>query len=181
MATLVVDGGHDLDSALKRAARNQGINLQQTRLRLESLQSAVREYRELFHPEQAEQLARRRELALQAMQSFGEFRPRLIGGLIHGDGPLDRISLLVLADSPEQVILHLNDRHIPWREAEVWLNFSGRRRQARPALRFVAGDATVELIVLDSGSRSDPPRDPVSGGKLEALNSHELRALMRAS
>ena len=176
----MVDGGHDLDSPLKRAARRHGINLQQTRPRLESLQSAVREYRDLFHPEQAEVLARQRELALQAMQSFNEFHPRLIGGLIHGDGPLDRIRLLVLADNPEQVILHLNDRHIPWREAEAWLNFSGGRRQLRPALRFLAGDTTVELIVLDSGSRSDPPRDPVSGGKLEALTADELRALVRA-
>lgn len=174
----MVDDGYALDSAVQRAARNQGIQLQQTRPSLEALRMAIRERRELFRPEQARQLQEQRRVALEAMRSLAGFRPRLIGSLIHGDGPLDSVRLLLIADTPEQVMMHLNDRHIPWRDAEVSLHYSARRRVSRPAVRFVAGATAIELIILDPGSRSDPPRDPISGGPLEMLDADQLHALI---
>lgn len=176
-----MDGGYGLDSALRRAARDLGLRPQETPPTRLALQAAVREYRELFYPEQIGLLARRRVLALEAMERLAEFRPRLAGALVDGDGPLDRVRLLVEADHPERVILHLRDRHIPWHEDEVVLQFSRGRRQSRPALKFVAGDATIELIVLDSSHRSDPPRDPIGGGPLATLSTGELRALIDAA
>ena len=112
------------------------------------------------------------------MSEFAAFRPRLFGGLLHGDGPLNLIRLLLFADTAEQVMRHLSDRHIPWQDTEVTLNYSGRRRIARPALRFLAGQSTVELVILDHSSRSDPPRDALSGGRLEMLGIEELNALV---
>lgn len=180
MAALVVDGGHDLDEALRRAARAQGVNLQQARPTREELRAAINDYRELFRPQQVQQLWRQRRLALQAMQTFLAFQPRLIGSLIHGDGALDTVQLLLFTDSPEQVMHHLHDRRMPWRDTEVSLHYSGGRRIARPALRFLAGDTTIELVLLDRGSRSDPPRDPITGGRLEMLNPDELAQLIAA-
>ena len=74
-------------------------------------------------------------------------------------------------------MLHLSDRHIPWQDAEVVLHYSGGRRIARPALRFLAGETTVELVILDRQSRSDPPRDAITGGRLEMLDAAEVGAL----
>ena len=178
IARLVVDEGHSLAAAMRRAARAHALGPNQARPRLEALWAAIREYRELFRPEQAQRLAAQRRLAQQAMETLAEFRPRLIGGLIHGDGPLDRIQLLVFADSPEPVMWHLNDRHIPWRESETLLHYSGNRRLARPTLRFVAGETTVELIVMARNGHSDPPRDAISGGPLEMLSLDQLTALI---
>ena len=174
----MVDEGHDLEEALKRAARKHGIKPQQAWPPLEALQAAIRDYRELFRPRQLVQLLEQRRLALQAMSVFEEFRPRLFGALLHGDGPLDVIQLLLLADAPEQVMHHLSDRHIPWQETEIILSYSGGRRTARPAVRFLAGETTVELIILDHQSRSDPPRDALTGGRLETLGVEELNALI---
>lgn len=112
------------------------------------------------------------------MRSFSDFRPRLTGALVHGDGPLDVIRLLLFADTPEQVMLHLHDRHIPWQDTEVVLHYSAGRRVGQPALRFLAGETAVELVILDRQSRSDPPRDPISGGRLEMLDTDELSALI---
>ena len=67
---------------------------------------------------------------------------------------------------------------MPWHSAEVTLHFSGGRRMAQPALRFLAGDVTIELIVLDPKSRSDPPRDPIDGGPLTSLDIERLEALL---
>lgn len=173
-----MDGGLELDSALRRAARNHGIPLQQARSSIASLRAAIRDYRELFRPGQLDKLRQQRRLALTAMQSLAEFQPRLIGSLLHGEGPLDRVRLLLLSESPEQVMLHLTDRHIPWRDTEVTLHYSGGRKLARPAVRFLAGETDVELVIIDSSSRSDPPRDPVTGGPLEMLSADQLSVLI---
>lgn len=174
----MVDDGYDLSGALKRAGRNLGIKPQQARPPLGVLRSAIQDHRSLFRPQQMQLLQARRQLALDAMRTFADFRPRLFGALIHGDGPLDVVRLLVLADTVEQLMLFLKDRNMPWREAETLLNYSGGRRLAHPTLRFQAGETMVELVVLGHGSRSDPPRDPVTGGPLETLATDELAALV---
>jgi len=181
VVALVVDGGHDLENAVRRAARSRGINLQQARPLLATVHQAIAEYRTLFRPQQLEQLRKQRELARQAMQAFEVFHPRLAGALVHGDGPLQRIRLLLVAETPEQVAMHLADRHMPWRQSAVELHYSGGRRLMRPALLFVAGDTTVELVILDAGSHSDPPRDPITGGRLATLDAAALDALLEAA
>jgi hypothetical protein len=178
VATLVVDDGYDLDTALKRAGRRLGINPQQLRPPLEVLRLAIQERRSLFRPQQMGLLDERRRLALGAMRTFAGFRPRLFGALIHGDGPLDVVRLLVTAEPVEQLLLFLQDRGMPWREGETLLHYSGGRRLAQPTLRFQAGDTTVELVVLPPASHSDPPRDPVTGGPLETLGADELETLI---
>jgi hypothetical protein len=44
----------------------------------------------------------------------------------------------------------------------------------------MAGDTTVELVLLDESSRSDPPRDPITGGRLETLDADQLARLIAA-
>mgnify|MGYP000302496312 CR=1 FL=1 len=87
------------------------------------------------------------------MQTLASFKPRLLGSLVRGDGPLDRIQLLVFADSPEPVIWHLNDRHIPCQAGDTLLHYSGGRRLARPALRglfkYALNGAGCETIFHD--------------------------------
>jgi hypothetical protein len=178
VAALVVDGGHELDSALRRAARTLGVRLQQARPPVAALRAAIADYRALFRPQQVQRLQEQRRLALTAMQRLGELRPRLIGSLIHGDGPLDHVRLLVYADTPEQVALHLEEHRLPWQATDTVLVYSGGRRISRPALRFMAGETVIELVVLDHSGHSDPPRDPVTGGTLEMLNADQLSALI---
>lgn len=174
----MVEDGFDRGEALRRAARKLGVKLQQTMPPLETLHTAIHDYRELFEPQQLVELQARRRLAQDAMAEFARFRPRLFGALLHGDGPLDLIQLLVFADSPEQVMHHLSDRRIPWRDSEVVLSYSGRRRLARPALRFIAGETTVELVMLDHHWRSDPPHEELTGEPLQTLGVDELNALI---
>lgn len=145
---------------------------------MNELRAAIDEYRMLFKPRQLTQLLQQRRLAREAMGEFAAFRPRLFGDLVHGDGPLDRIRLMLIADTPEQVMHHLSDRHIPWQDGEAVLNYSGRRRAARPCLRFLAGESMVELVVLEQRSHSDPPRDPLTDRPMEMLGVDQLDALI---
>lgn len=178
MARRVVNDGHGLEHALARTAQDRGISLRQLNLTREEIDRAISDYRELFQPQQLLMLERQRRLALEAMRNLAAFAPRLAGTLVHGDGPLDRIRLLVYADSAEQVLLHLHDQGIPWQDAEVELRHAGNRRRSWPAARFMAGDTRVELVVLDPRSQSDPPRDSIDGGRLRTLDPSQLSALL---
>ena len=133
------DRKRELQEALRDAVGRLGLTLPRP-APMNELRAAIDEYRTLFKPRQLKQLLQQRRLAREAMGEFAAFRPRIFGDLVHGDGPLDRIRLMLIADTPEQVMHHLSDRHIPWQDGEAMLNYSGRRRVARPCLRFLAGE-----------------------------------------
>lgn len=179
VAKRVVDESLDLPSALRQVSQEQGIHLKQGQPDPAVLRAAIQDYREVFKPAQAAALNRHRQTAVEAMQRFSAFQPKLIGPLVNGDGPVDSIRLLLTADTPEQVIVDLADHRTPWRESETRMHFSGNRQAALPALRFQAGDCSVELIIMAPKQRSDPPRDPLDGGKLPTLNVDELAALVQ--
>ena len=142
------------------------------------LRASINEYRALFRPQQLDVIHERRQTAIDAMRAFAEFEPRLAGSLVFADGPLDRVRLMLSAETPEQVLLHLNDRHIPWHEGEVNLLFAGNQRATRPAFRFMAGDVTIELVVLSPADRSNPPREPLGGAPLRLLDVDQVAALI---
>jgi hypothetical protein len=183
-ARLLADG-HCVDtaSACRKAAERLGERNPRNWPDAAAIEAALREYQSLFRADrQPAELARLRQLALQAMGDLADFQPRLVGavakGLADSHSP---IRLLLTADTPEQVALALQERHIPWRSAEVVLTFSRNRREARPAFRFQAGETMVELVVLQPSERSDPPRDPADNAPLKGLSSQDLAALLAAS
>lgn len=178
MARLVVNEGFGLGQALQRAAQEAGIRLPRGAPPLQDLRATIESYRTLFHPEQAAALRQLRQRALEAMRQLIEFEPRLFGPAIHGDGPLDLIRLLLKVQPAEKLMMHLDDRHIPWQSSETPLNFGGGRQARQPGARFMAGDQRVELVILDAENRSDPPRDPIGGGPLEMLDIEQLSALL---
>ncbi len=170
----MVDDGHELGEALRRAAERHRVHLRPGQPGRDALVSAIREYRALFRPDSLDRLQAQRRFALEAMDAFAEFSPRLAGPLVEGDGPLDLVRLLVYAETPETIALALADRHIPWRPADITLTHSGGQRRSHPAFRFVAGGNRIEVLVLNAADRGDPPRDPLSGARLPSLDRKEL-------
>ena len=163
---------------MQRAAQEHGIRVNTLASSLPELRAAICEYRELFRPQQLSVLRDRRRTALDAMRAFAVFEPRLAGSLVFGDGALDRVRLMLYADTPEQVLLSLSDQRIPWQEGEVSLLLAGRQRATRPAFRFMAGEVAIELVVLDPADRSNPPREPLGGAPLRLLDVDEVAALV---
>jgi hypothetical protein len=146
------------------------------------IETALREHQRLFlRNRQPDALRKLRETALDALQAFAAFRPRLVGTTLDGTADIhSRIRLLLVADSAEDVALSLTDQHIPWEPAEVSLCFSRDRREARPSFRFLAGEAALELVILNRADLSDPPRDPATGRVLDTADRSQLMALLSA-
>jgi hypothetical protein len=161
-------------AALARAARELGLPAGRNPPSAAEVRAAIDEHRALFRPQQEQQLTSQRQLAREAMRALADFRPRLFGSLVDGSGPLERIRLLLESESAEPVMISLQDQHIPWRESNVELSYSGDRKRIWPALRFRAGDSAVELVIVDSHRRSDPPFDPLTGATLRTLDADDL-------
>ena len=165
---------------MEQAAKRLGLSPGRARPSREQLRDAVREYRLLFHPEQFAGIRARRQTALDAMRHLAAFEPRLFGDLVDGNVELGLVSLLLQAESVEQVILHLQDQRIPWHSGERSLTHAAGRQRSHPTLRFEAGGVEVELVIPLTPLRNDPPRDRFDGRPLTTLDSAGLAALLAA-
>lgn len=177
-ARLIAEGYcSDPQAACRKAALKLGESNPRAWPDNPAIEAALREYQGLFQADtQPLELQRLQRLALEAMHDLSMFRPRLIGAIAKDIADArSPIQLLLTADTPEQVIMALEDRRIPWRSDEIRLHFSRNRRAARPLLHFQAGDTRVELIILEPADRNDPPREATTDRPLQGLTAAQLR------
>ena len=180
-ARLAAEHAHtDLALARRKAARRLGISDSHLWPELNQVEDALRQRQSLFHEDrQTTALAELRAIAVQAMQELREFEPRLTGAVLEGTADEHSpIRLLLMADTVEHVIFALQDLGRPWLCAEITLCYSRGRREKRPLLRFEAGHTPVELVVLSSADRADPPLAPESNKPARALRLKELLPLI---
>jgi len=155
-------GSTDLAGARRKAAERLGARNPKLWPDISDVEIALREQQRLFHaPRQTAALLELLRIAVQAMTVFNAFRPRLTGPVLEGTADLhSEITLLLDADTPEDVIFFLTDKGIPFRAGETQLNFSQRRQAYRPSLRFRAGDTDIKLIILTPADRRDTLYSP---------------------
>ena len=162
-------GSTDLVSARRKAVKNLGARNSKLWPDISDVEDALRKRQRLFHaPRQNAAQLQLLQTAIDAMAEFDAFQPRLFGPVLEGTADLhSEISLLLYADTPEDVIFYLTDKGIPWRAGEAHMNFSRRRQETRPSLRFRAADTDIRLIILT-------PTD-----QRETLYSHDLDKPLR--
>ncbi len=170
----------DFDRARRKAAARIGILDRRSWPTNEAIQEALSTQRRLFPgAAQAAALRRLRGDALQAMRRFSAFSPRLIGPLLHGSGQAAAgVQLCLYAERPEDVVFALIEARIPWHERERSFRYGNGERRTHPALRFVAGETPIELVVLPRQALRNPPLDPVTERPERGLDSAELERLL---
>ncbi len=176
---MVEQGLSDYDRARRKAAERMGILDRRQWPSNEAVQEAVLTQRRLFlgrtHERDCLEL---REKALQAMRTFQDFLPRLIGSALSGTGDRQTgIELLLFADHPEEVLFALMEQRIPWREAERGFRYPDGQRHAYPLFRFMAGEMPIQLIVLPLRALRHPPLDPVTERPLRGADREEVERL----
>lgn len=176
------EGIRDFHLAKRKAADRLGAsdtrNLPQNR----EIQAALTDYQRLFGgATQALHLRRLRRIALEAMEFFGRFRPRLVGSVLEGtaDAHSD-INLHVFADTPEEIALFLMEQHIPFEEDWRRLRFSGSDDYVSlPVCRFVADDTRIDLTVFDRLGLRQSPRSRTDGQPMRRANRAAVRRLLQ--
>ena len=175
-------GIQDYGEAKRRAARNLGIDDAASRPSDAQVRERLIEYQRLFGGEDlAAELLRRREAAVQAMERFAAFDPRLVGRVL--DGSADErspVQLQVFSAEPEAFARWLMDaglpaRALPWQELQL-----GQERTARvPAWGFLAGEIEFEVAVLPPNLLRQAPLDG-DGKPMERAALTALRRLLQA-
>jgi hypothetical protein len=97
------------------------------------------------------------------MDAFSTFVPRLVGPVLAGNAdPNQGVRLHLFTDNPEDLVLELLDRGIPWQESEEVFRYSDGKRRSHPVFAFFAGKTPFELVVLPMGAQRNPPLDSIN-------------------
>lgn len=175
------EGVTDLERARRKAAERVRVNNRHLWPPIADIQEALTQQQRLFQPEQQDALAALRERAMQAMQAFSRFRPRLIGPVLDGTAdPNSRVMLYLFAESPDEIIHELMEQGIPWEERQRQLRYTGGDRRTHPVFRFIAGEIPIELLALPLRALSNPPLSPVTDRPDRGAGIQQLKELMGA-
>jgi len=181
-ARLMAEQGiRDFRVAKQKAAQHLGIDVRQSVLpRNSEIEAALAEHQRLFAAdEQPAQLRAMRQAALQAMQLFADFQPRLVGDVWSGlaNGYSD-IQLHVFAEQSETFDLFLQRQGIDFEIVERRYRVARDAYRFYPAFRFVAGEHRFEVTLFSATDIREAPRSLVDGAPMVRASAARLeRAL----
>ena len=144
------------------------------------IEAALMAYRRIFQGDaQPRQLRRLRRAALDAMDFFEAFQPRLAGSVLRGSaGEHSDVNLHLFADAPEEVEIHLMDHGIPFETQDRRMREDKGTYREYPGYRFAADGAAMDLTVFPREGLRKVPLSPVDGKPMARADSGRVRALL---
>ncbi len=174
------EGVRDYLVAKRKAAERLGAPGTENMPRNREIQEALAQYQRLFLGDShAHHLRRLREAAMEAMDFFTRFRPRLVGSVLDGTASdWSDVNLHLFADTPEEVAVFLMDRGIPFESGERRLRFNRDDWEFYPVYRFMAGNVPVDVTVFRCEGLRQAPRSQVDGQPMERANRDAVKRLL---
>jgi hypothetical protein len=182
-ARLMAGGGiRDYQKAKRKAAVRLGIVDDASLPGNREIEDALREYQRLFQGgSQASDLRHRREAALQALDFFSGFHPRLLGPVLEGYADAhSTVALHVHADDAEEVSRFLDEQRIPARLQDRRVRLDRQRTDDVPAWLFDAEGIAFELTVLPMSALRQAPLSEVDDKPVRRASVAQLRQLLVA-
>lgn len=176
------EGMRDYRLAKLRAAEHLGIALQgSAQPTNEEVEAAIHQRIRLFDADTQPMLLRHhREVALEAMEFLQAYNPYLTGAALEGtSSPHSAVTLLLAADSVEEVMFFLEDHQIPFQVHERRIRLSSKKQEYFPLLRFYVDDVEVELMVFPHDERfASAPLSPITGKAMKRADRKKLLTLL---
>lgn len=162
-------GIRDFHHAKVKAAERLGILDAQALPRNNEIEDALREHQRIFHAESQPQLLQeRREAAVEAMRFLERFDPRLVGAVLEGTADAhSAVCLHVFSDTPESVVLFLQERGVPLTQQTRRLRTTRDEQTEYPVLLFAADGLPFDITVL--------PRDALKQAPLDRIDEKPMR------
>lgn len=180
-ARLMAEGGiRDYQQAKRKAAVRLGIVDDASLPGNREIEVALREYQRLFQGEsQSRDLRHRREAALQALDFFKGFHPRLVGPVLEGYADAhSAVALHVHADDAEDVSHFLDEQRIPAELRGRRVRLDRQRTDDVPEWTFDAEGLPVELTVLPMSALRQAPLSEVDDKPVRRASLVQLRQLL---
>ena len=182
-ARLIAEQGlRDYHSAKLKAAQLLGLGEATALPRNAEIEAALREHQRLFQAStQPGNLARLRNVAVEAMRFLDSFQPRLVGAVLEGTADeYSAVCLHVFVEQPERVIGFLDEHGIPFELQDRRLRFSGSVEEEFPALLFSAGGTTIDLTVFSLDGLRQAPLDRISERSMQRANLSRVLDLLNS-
>ena len=169
-ARLISESGiRDFAMAKRKAAERLGAFDEGSLPKNIEIEEALREHQRLFQADEHPQLVRAlREAARDAMRFFAQFDPRLVGAVL--EGTADRYSAVCLhlfADTPEEVLLALDEQGIDYTESARRLRMSRDTQAEFPVLQVTRDGTAFDLTIF--------PRDAIRQAPLDRVDEKPMR------
>jgi hypothetical protein len=173
-------GVEDFLQAKRKAADRLGVTDASILPRNTEIEAALVAHQRLFGADRHEAgLADLRRSALEAMRLMADFQPRLVGPVLTGTASRhSEINLHLFTESAEAVSIRLEERGIPHEGVGRRLRYERDRLVTYPALRFVAGQQTVDAVVFPLDGIRQAPSSPVDGKPMRRASAAEVQALL---
>lgn len=180
---IIESGSHDFLLAKRKAAHHLGAHDTRQLPSNQEIEQALMEYQRLFRSRAQPQLLRQlRETALQAMNFFTAYEPRLVGPVLSGTADVNSpVTLHVFTDTAEDISFVLMEHHIPFDIADKTLRIGIDEHHSFPGYRFVANGIGVEVIVFPVSKRQPIPLSAVDGKPIQRANMAAIEILLHES
>ena len=177
----MAEGGiRDYHQAKLKAAERLGIHDDASLPRNREIDDALREYQRLFQGDtQADALDARRHAALQALEFFEAFRPRLVGRVLEGTADAHTpVSLHLHADDADAVARFLVDAGIPAEASSRRVRLDRSREHDAPVWVFSADGLAFDLTVLPLDTLRQAPLSAIDERPMPRASAGQLRTLL---
>lgn len=180
-ARLMAEGGiRDYHQAKRKAAERLGIRDDASLPRNVEIEEALRSYQRLFRAEgQPAALEQRRRAALDALEFFAAFSPRLVGAVFDGSADADSpVCLQLHTDAPQEVAEFLQLHAIPAQARQRRLRLDRERTADVDVWLFVADEVAFDVAVLPAATLRQAPLSALDGRPMARASAAQLRALL---
>ena len=119
-------------------------------------------------------------MAAEVMASFRVFKPHLTGAVLSGTADIyTPIRLQLFADTPEEVLYELMEKHIPWKEGDCVVEYANGLSTRRPLFSFQAAETEIELLILPTLDQRNPPINPIDGRPEKGASLAKIEVLLK--
>ena len=176
------DGIDDFALAKRKAARQLGADPRDGLPANDEIEAQLEAYRALYQAdEHPARIAELRQVALEAMRAFAQFRPYLTGPVLKGiAGPYAEIDLEVFPESVKEVEIFLLDRGIAF-ETREGKRFTGDRSRSVSVLSLTWEGLPLKLSIHDQRDERVALKTTQAGRALERAGIEEVAKMLSSS
>lgn len=173
-------GERDYYLAKRKAAAHLGAHDTRNMPSNREIEEALIEYQRIFQADSQPAVIRKlREAALEALDFFAPFSPRLVGPVLNGTADAhSSVQLHVFSATPEEIGLFLLQHAIPYEESVTRLRMGPELYINYPGYQFIAGDVPMSLVVFPLEGQRQAPLSPVDGRPMQRAGAANLRRLL---
>jgi len=176
------DGLITYHAAKRKAADQLGSRQKDLPTNIE-IERAVISYQNLFqNSSQPEELFKLRTTAIDVMNLFEHFNPRLAGSVLAGTaGCQSEIIVHLFTDNPEAISARFMENNIPYKNSQRRIRTADKNTVIFPAHCFLAGHMSVVLILFPEKQIKQLPVCPINEKPMKRANIKKVQSLIQES